>query len=192
MTDDGENEHHRRGKPPRVIVLNGASSSGKTTLARALQARLPQPWLVFSVDDLVDALPPALWDGDGIAIAGDGGVSVGDAFRAQEAAWYAGLAAMVHAGARLVVDEVFLGGRASQRRLADALRGLPVLWVGVRCDAATAEAREHARSDRTPGMAASQLAVVHQGVVYDVEVDTTTADPAACAKLIAEHLPTTA
>jgi chloramphenicol 3-O phosphotransferase len=42
----------------QVIVLNGGSSSGKTGIARCLQAILPQPWLRLGVDDLVDALPP--------------------------------------------------------------------------------------------------------------------------------------
>jgi chloramphenicol 3-O phosphotransferase len=44
----------------QVIVLNGGSSSGKTGIARCLQAVLPQPWIRLGVDDLVDALPPSL------------------------------------------------------------------------------------------------------------------------------------
>ena len=52
----------------QVIVLNGGSSSGKTGIARCLQAILPQPWLRLGVDDLVDALPPSLADsGAGVA-----------------------------------------------------------------------------------------------------------------------------
>jgi chloramphenicol 3-O-phosphotransferase len=46
--------------PVQVIVLNGGSSSGKTAIARCLQAVLPQPWISLSVDDLVAALPPSL------------------------------------------------------------------------------------------------------------------------------------
>lgn len=41
----------------RVIVLNGGSSSGKSSLARALQEVLPEPWLRLGVDDLIDAMP---------------------------------------------------------------------------------------------------------------------------------------
>ena len=40
----------------QVVVLNGGSSSGKTGIARCLQAILPQPWIGLGVDDLVDAL----------------------------------------------------------------------------------------------------------------------------------------
>jgi chloramphenicol 3-O phosphotransferase len=134
-----------------VIILDGGSSSGKTTLGRALQAVLPGPWLTFGTDTLVDAMPGS---GAGIDFGTDGEVTVGEAFRTLEAAWIAGLAAMVRAGARLVVDEVFLGGAASQRRWLTAFDGLDVLWVGVRCDGAVAEARERARGDRFLGMAA--------------------------------------
>lgn len=33
-----------------IILLNGASSAGKSTLARALQARLPLPFRHWSID----------------------------------------------------------------------------------------------------------------------------------------------
>jgi chloramphenicol 3-O phosphotransferase len=41
----------------QVIVLNGGSGSGKSGIARCLQAVLLDPWLVFGVDILIQALP---------------------------------------------------------------------------------------------------------------------------------------
>lgn len=68
----------------RVIVLNGGSSAGKSGIVRCLQEVLPDPWLSFSVDGFVDALPARLRDSEGgIAFAPDGGVSVGAQFRAR-------------------------------------------------------------------------------------------------------------
>lgn len=116
-------------------------------------------------------------------------VSVGPAFAALDAAWTTGVAAMARAGARIVVDEVFLGGAASQGRWRAALDGLDVLWVGVRCDAAVASAREAARGDRAAGMAAAQAEAVHVGVTYDVEVDTSRTDAVGCARIVLGHLP---
>jgi Chloramphenicol phosphotransferase-like protein len=40
-----------------AIVLNGGSSSGKSSLARSLQNRLGPTWLTLGVDDLIRALP---------------------------------------------------------------------------------------------------------------------------------------
>ncbi|MGW2251270.1 chloramphenicol phosphotransferase CPT [Kitasatospora sp. NPDC001660] len=176
-----------------VIVLNGGSSSGKSSIAHRLQELLPEPWLHLGTDTLVDALPPRLREGgDGIGgLAdgdGDGTVSVGPVFAALDAAWTVGVAAMARAGARIVVDEVFLGGAASQSRWRAALDGLDVLWVGVRCDPAVAGAREAARGDRATGMAAAQAQAVHVGVAYDVEVDTSRTDAVSCARIVLDHL----
>lgn len=169
-----------------MIVLNGGSSAGKSEMVRQLQAILPRPWLAFGVDSFVDAMPAAMQDSDeGIEFAPDGGVIVGPEFRLLEAAWMAGIAATVRAGAPVIVDDVFLGGAASQERWQKALDGLDVLWVGVRCDSAVAAEREKARGDRILGMAAAQADIVHEGVVYDVEVDTTHTASAVCARIIA-------
>lgn len=118
----------------------------------------------------------------------DGSVTVGDDFRRAEASWYASVAAIGRCGTGLILDEVFMGGRSSQERLASALAGLPVVWVGVRCEPKVAAAREHGRSDRVGGMARLQAARVHEGVVYDLVVDTTAASAADCARTIASQL----
>ncbi|MEU6845931.1 AAA family ATPase [Streptomyces sp. NPDC046716] len=167
-----------------VIVLNGGSSSGKTSLARALQEELPGIWLTLGTDTFVAALPAT---DAGIEFGADGTVTVGPGFRTAEAAWIAGVAAMAAAGARIVVDEVFLGGAASQARWRTALaaHALDVLWVGVRCAPEVASRREAARGDRITGMAVRQAESVHEGVTYDVVVDTGASAAGVCAREIA-------
>lgn len=172
-----------------MIILNGGSSSGKSGIARGLQAVLADSWLAFGIDSFIDALPPRMRASDeGIVLAADGGVSVGADFRALEAAWMGGIAAMARAGARIIIDDVFLGGAASQQRWRRALAETAVLWVGVRCDGAVAARREIARGDRVRGMAAAQVHVVHEGVSYDLEVDTTDTESLACARAIAARV----
>ncbi|MFI1107660.1 chloramphenicol phosphotransferase CPT [Streptomyces physcomitrii] len=173
----------------QVIVLNGGSSSGKSGLVRCLQAVLPDPWLAAAIDSLVEAMPPALRGTEGgIGFTADGGVEVGAAFRELEGAWREGVAAMARAGARVLVDDVFLGGADSQEPWRKALAGLDVLWVGVRCESAVAEGRELARGDRARGMAAAQAESVHRGVAYDLEVDTTHSECLDCARTIAARV----
>jgi chloramphenicol 3-O phosphotransferase len=170
----------------QVIVLNGGSSSGKSGIARCLQAVLPDPWLVFGVDALIQALPASSpMSATGIEFGAHGEVVIGPEFRALEAAWMAGIAATARAGARIVVDDAFLGGAASQQRWQRALDGLQVLWAGVMCDSAVAAGREIARGDRAIGMAASQAELVHRDVAYDVRVDTTHTEALDCARAIA-------
>ncbi|WP_203862202.1 chloramphenicol phosphotransferase CPT [Plantactinospora mayteni] len=173
----------------RMIVLNGGSSSGKSGIARCLQAVLPDPWLAVGIDGLIDAMPASMQTtAAGIEFAPDGGVIVGPEFATLQAAWMEGVAAMVRAGARVILDDVFLGGAGSQQRWQQVLVGLDVFWVGVRCESAVAAGREVARGDRIRGMAVSQAEIVHQGVVYDLEVDTTHTESLECARTIAARL----
>jgi chloramphenicol 3-O phosphotransferase len=152
-----------------VIVLNGGSSAGKSSIARCLQTVLPRPWLTLGIDDLLEAMPPPESGHDpGLTFDPAGAITVSSAFRPFEAAWFAGLAAMARAGVGVIVDEVFLGAAASQARLRSALGDLAVLWVGVRC--------------------ALQAANVHEGVRYDIEVDTTAVSAMDCARTIAAHV----
>lgn len=82
----------------QVIVLNGGSSSGKTGIARCLQAILPEPWIRLGVDQFIETLPPSLASEPGGSSAGisfgeNGEIVVGEGFRVAEAAWMAGVAA---------------------------------------------------------------------------------------------------
>jgi chloramphenicol 3-O phosphotransferase len=124
---------------------------------------------------------------NGIVIAQDGRITVGEAVAALEAAWSQGIAAMARAGAGVILDMVFLKGAEAQVRWRGILSDLQVLWVGVKCDPLVASAREAARGDRIAGMATLQAHLVHRGVVYDLEVDTTQTSPEDCARLIADR-----
>lgn len=166
----------------QVIVLNGVSSAGKSSIGRSLQASLTTPWLLLGIDDLIRAMPnQGLEDGSLLHIGETGQVDVRPGWRELETSWYVGIAAIAANGTGVIVDEVFLGGGRSQDRLRAAFDGLRVLWVGVRCDTDVARAREVLRADRVQGMAESQAAVVHEGVVYDMTVDTSQASPESCA-----------
>jgi len=170
-------------------VLNGGSSSGKSGIVRCLKHILPQPWINLGVDDLIDRLPPSMVDsGSGVNFGQQGEVNLGDGFREIESAWMVGLAAMARAGARVIIDDVFLSGAASQERTRAQLEGLEVLWVGVHCAPDIAAGREIARGDRVVGMAASQAEIVHKGVTYDVKVDTSHTEALECAQAIAVHV----
>ena len=123
-----------------------------------------------------------------ITVDADGTVRPGTARRTMERSWYRGVAEMARCGALVVVDEVFLGGGEFRARLRDALTGLSVLWVAVRCDPAVAAAREAARPDREPGTAHAQARSVHRGVEHDLHVDTTHRTAAECAQAIVERI----
>jgi len=199
------NEHCASDVPFDVIVLNGPTSAGKTSIAAALQELLKETWLVFGIDTLISALPlnllhihddavlgarPREHDvrPGGISFDADGQITVGVEFQRLEAAWLTGLSSIAESDVHLILDEVFLDGVGSQDRLRRALSGRRVAWVGVTCDVNVAAQREHDRGDRVQGASVNQTVRVHEGVRYDVVVDTTTRTPDEAAQQIVRHL----
>ena len=191
--------------PFEIIVLNGASSSGKTTLAAALQDALEESWLVFGTDTLISALPLALLEihedalidarprehvirDGGISFGADGEIVVGSEYRRLETTWLNGLAAVAQSGTRLILDEVFLDGEISQDRMRRAFIGRRIAWIGVTCDHDVAAERERRRGDRVVGESEIQSSLVHVGVVYDLVVDSTVHTPQHLARQIADHI----
>lgn len=182
----------RRG---RIILLNGTSSSGKSTLATALQAALPDPWLVIGIDTFVFALPNRYlvqpgWSEVFRYVRPDGAsdgpfrIETGPLGEALIGGMHRSVASLAADGLSVIVDHVLL----EDAWLADCRRcwaGIDWLLVGVRCPLEVVEARERERRDRTIGQAAAQFAVVHEGRDYDVEVDTSVLDaPTAAARVI--------
>jgi chloramphenicol 3-O-phosphotransferase len=55
--------------PGRVVILNGGSSAGKTTLGRSLQAALSDTWVLLGIDLLIWMMPPRMInDADGLSV----------------------------------------------------------------------------------------------------------------------------
>ena len=174
-----------------IILLNGTSSAGKTSVAKALQHRWDRPLLAIGIDTVVYALPgrwlnPPGWhevfvytgSGDSLRITAG---PLGDRL---VAGLHRSVAALAGEGFDVVVDHVLL----SAAWVADAAVALAphrVLSVGVRCPLAEVVRREAARGDRTLGQARAQFEVVHAYAGYDIEVDTSVADPDSCAAEIA-------
>jgi len=171
----------------RVIVLNGGSSSGKTTLARHLQTALDGMWFMFGIDLFLWLSPMRMHDNpDGIKVI-DGIVNRGQRFTEHYDHWIDAVAGFARSGSNVVLDEVFLAASFDQERWRRALRDVPTLWVGVRCPADEAERRELERRDRNIGIARVHADSVHDGVVYDVVVDTSTMTTEQAGAVILEH-----
>src|SRR5215813_5689653 len=172
-----------------IVLLNGASSSGKTALARALQLRWPGPLLHLGTDTMLQMLPqsyvgmkPSARDGfefyndvdDLGSVVRVRSGAVGDKVQQSFAR---AVRLIADDGHDLVLDLVLLD-RNSVSSYIDALRGHRTYFIGVHCDGAVLEARELARGDRFQNLARAQLRGVHEfREFYDLEVDTSTRGP---------------
>jgi len=177
-----------------IVVLNGTSSAGTTSLAKALQRRLPEPALLVGIDTVVYALPgrwlnPPGWhevfryEGSGDSLS----ITAGPLGNRLVAGLHRMVAALAGQGWDVLVDHVLLDP-SWVRDAGSALAGLPVLSVGVRCPLAEVVRREAARGDRTLGQARAQFHTVHASAGYDLEVDTSVLDPDACAAVVADAM----
>jgi chloramphenicol 3-O phosphotransferase len=172
----------------RVVVLNGGSSSGKTAIARRLQAGLDGTWLVLGVDLFLWTLPSRLFaDPAGFDVAG-GVITRGEEFMRLYGAFQSATATLADRGVDILIDEVLLDGARDQRSWIAALKDLEVCWIAVHCDPELAEARAAQRGDRITGAARVQAESVHEGVRYDFEVDTGGLDADQSARVVADHL----
>jgi chloramphenicol 3-O phosphotransferase len=147
----------------KIIFLHGASSSGKSTLARALQASLDEPFWHVSIDHIRDAgvLPSAR-------------ISSGDfKWSSMRASFFNGfhgsLAAYAHAGNNLIVEHI-LDTEGWLDDLVVLLAPFDVFFVGLHCPVAELTRRETARGDRPIGSAEQDERTIHRGLRYDFEI----------------------
>jgi len=183
-----------------VVVVNGASSSGKTSLARALQLVAPDPWLHAGIDRFWGMMPQG-WMQLG-ARAGEGvswrrgedelGRPVVHTVPGPVADRLAGgihraVAALARAGSNVVSDDVFFD-RAWAGDWAAALDGIDAWLVGLHCSDDELERRERGRGDREPGEARAEAAAIHEGMPYDLELDSSSLSSDALAVAVLDHV----
>ena len=170
-----------------LIILNGTSSSGKSSILKALQKKLPEPYLDAGLDKFIWMLPGRyldrpLWD-DVLGLADRAGPLghrlVSGMHRSQ--------AALSLSGLNVVADHVLVEPSWAQD-CAAVLAGLAAYLIGIRCPLEVVEQRERDRRDRTLGQARLQFERVHAHGVYDFEVDTSKMDVEGCAAAITQFL----
>lgn len=139
----------------RIIILNGTSSSGKSTIATELKKKLPASFCYYASDQLADA------DFRASMTTADERLRFFDGF-------HRSIASFALAGNDLIVEHI-----VEEQSWADDLRALlaafDTFWVGVHCDVETLEKREIQRGDRALGEAKFHLKT-HGYCTYDFEV----------------------
>jgi chloramphenicol 3-O phosphotransferase len=182
--------------PGRIVVLNGAPRSGKSSIVAAIQETFDGPWMNLGVDVARSMTPPRYQPGVGLR-PGEPTHPAAPLVPVLYAALYESVAAHSRLGLNVVVDV----GHHHVEVLADCARrlaGLPVVFVGVRCPIEVIMERRNASA---PGSYASAgpgepipapvlrwQREVHAHWAYDLEVDTSVLSPQQCADAIRQRL----
>ena len=177
----------------KVIVLNGTSSAGKSTLAKAVQLVAREPVLHVSMDDFLEMMPPRyanhedafLFKSVGTEAVPQTAIETGPYGARLVDGMRRAVAGLADAGLDLIVDDVMLE-KGDQAAYREALSGHELFFVGVKCSLDEAERRERARGDRSLGQARWQRERVHRGVTYDLEIHTDAEPTDASAQKIVD------
>ena len=179
----------------RILILNGAPRSGKSSIAHAVQTDSDSAWINLGVDAVMAMTPAHLRPGIGLRPGGER-PDLEPFVQQLYGAVFASIADHARAGLDVVSDLGIHDGYSrplgileqSVRRLA----GLPVLFGGVRCPIDIIMARRNA--DPQGGFYEGGATVpptvqrwqdsVHSDKLYDLELDTSVLTPEQCAARI--------
>ena len=168
----------KHGNLGHIIVLDGASSSGKSTLARSLQQVLAAPYWHVSQDHFWQMLPPE-GTAQRSALTPEGCLS----------GFHRAIAAIAASGSNVIVDTGFLE-KAWLMELVHLLTPFRVFFVAVYCSRDELQRRERQRGDRPEGYTQAQVERVYCHGPYDFELDTSVDSPLECTLRLKKALET--
>ena len=188
----------------KVVLLNGCSSAGKTTLAQAFQQISSEPFQHLSLDQFRDGLPmsyrglnspygdpghlglnvvPKQVDGQTLTY-----IEFGSHGEAVLGAMRQCVAIFSQQNLNVIVDDILL--KSAYLEDYANLLDLHNTWViKVDCDLDTLTKRENSRPGRFPGTAEAQLRTIHgYGLFYDLEIDTSAMTTYEGAQTLVERM----
>lgn len=198
--------HSRHPDKGTIIILNGPSASGKSTLQQAIQKNMDKLFLAVGIDNFFDVpMPQDFVEGQsyhhGVFIRGvkheidDGGHPIiklinGEPAQKVICGMHRALAAYADEGNNLVVDYILYESNWLPD-LIRSLKGYKVYFVGITTPLEIIEQREVARATSPIGHARSHFDIVHNHEVYDIEIDTSQGDPNKAALKIKQFIEST-
>lgn len=183
-----------------IIFLNGCSSAGKSTLARAIQLLSEKPYLLIGIDTFFHMMPAAYVGFGEKAEQGFHFIperdDLGPLMRIENGPYGKAIGSTIPKviqtladdGHDIILDEVLFGDE-SLNRYVQALKDHTVYFIGVMCDLEVLREREILRGDRALGLGRDQIGRVHPPErSYDMIVDTTYTSAFDCGKAILKFI----
>jgi chloramphenicol 3-O phosphotransferase len=158
----------------QLLILNGASSAGKTALCKKLQEVLEEPYIHLEEDRFVFNTYHERFLNSELAP---------QIFQKTMLGYYRSLRVFLSAGHNVLADTGFYTPDLLNLCVTE-LQNEAVWLIGVHCSVEELERRERVRGDRPIGLARKQQATLHNSVIYDIEVDTSISNLDACAMTI--------
>ncbi len=182
----------------QIVILNGTPRSGKSSIAAAIQHTFGGVWMNLGVDRFKQMTPERYQPGIGLRPGGER-PDLEPLIVILYRAMYEAIATHSRLGLNVVVDvghhDAYAVPRGILPNCARQLKGLPVLFAGVRCPLEVVMERRRATwpvGYTGDGSAPEPVSVWQQAVhvpgIYDLEVDTSVLSSEECADLIRRRL----
>jgi chloramphenicol 3-O-phosphotransferase len=177
----------------QIIVLSGASCSGKTSIAKAFQAFAGEPYLHVGIDHF-EAMQPQIGGQRLHMFYGQRKDRTADPDIDLVHVAHICIAAFADAGANVIAEHIFLK-RRWLKEIVGRLQSYPVLFVGVHCPLDELIRREQEREEQIPSSGQSarqfrQLEPLNTSAPYDLVVNTAELSSDECARRIRFRLDT--
>lgn len=171
-----------------VVVLNGPSAAGKSSIQQELQhLMMPKLWIKVGIDNLFDKPMPdttlenmLFWQSENsirwVSMSKDKDdntimtLSVGEQGDKVAYGMNSAIAAYAKSGCNVVVDYIAYK-KEWLDDLQDKLKGIKTYWVKVSTSLKVLEERESARATSPKGHARSHYDTVYWNIAYDLEVN---------------------
>ncbi|TYP73282.1 chloramphenicol phosphotransferase CPT family protein [Paenibacillus methanolicus] len=166
-----------------IVLMNGTSSSGKTSISRELMNQKEILFHHLSVDDFIKDFFNNKFSDIEPARELDEQVIARIMFDPLLSLYYSTIKLFSEMGLNVIVDTVIENDKWFNE-CHDLFFDQPTLFIGVLCSKEELNRREQARGDRHIGLAASQFSKVYGNGEYDLEVNTEEMNPIECAEKI--------
>ncbi len=163
----------------RILLLNGTSSSGKSSIAKALQQILTAPCFHLCIDDYLGAFQKDLWGNKEI---------VQREWANNITGFHAAAAGIARAGNMVILDDVLEEEPPWVESFLKLFDGIEVIFIGIHCPLQELERREKKRGAHKAGRARLQFDQVHARATYDIELDSSVNSPEQCAAVIVDYV----
>ncbi|MEA4811816.1 MAG: adenylyl-sulfate kinase [Anaerolineaceae bacterium] len=162
----------------KIIFLNGVSSAGKSSLAKAIQEASEREMYHLAGDTILHMLNEKLYESGSLA-------EIVARLRDGLLLFVLSVKLFSDHGKDLVMDTVCVDdGLNHLNQIIDTLKGYPVMMVQVDCSPEALDRREAERGDRQRGQARGQLAMQHPSLAYDLRLDSSKESCQECARKV--------
>lgn len=187
----------------KIIIINGGSSAGKTSMALEFQEIEEEPYFLLGIDLFWFSMPQKEIDLERVTQRYYGWcqeetteglkyfrILPGKLLNESMLARYKSMAAYLDRGLNVIADEVFW----TKDWLIEALQVFApytCYFIGIYCSDAELTRREVERGDRYQGWARGSQIYSHKDCKYDLTIDNSDKTPRQCAELIKQFVDST-